>query len=161
MKQRLSDGREFIDAEFENPATIACDLTFPRNGDPLEGIVFKADSMDVKWGIYIYAFVFLFVRSWTGDLRYRATAEVSVNEIAIRQMEASADEIDMAEQAVYFLIGPHAMGRVTPHSIPRDTPNDPQQIGLLSFSMYGNRACYATFDDVTRVPIPRPTAVTG
>ena len=47
-------------------------LEFPHSGAALEGIIFKADSMEVKWDIYIYDWLFLFARSWTGDLYYRA-----------------------------------------------------------------------------------------
>jgi len=155
--QRHSDGREFIDTAIENASTVACHLVFPHNGDPLEGIVFKADSMDVKWDIYIYDSVFLFVRSWTGQLQYRAFANVGPDKIIIHTIESSASNVETARQAVYFLLATHAMGRVLPHTIPSDTPQNAQQIALLSFSMYGNRGCYATFEDITAIPIPVPT----
>jgi hypothetical protein len=155
-RQRLSQGREFIDAEIQNSTTVECNLTFPHNGNQLEGIVFKADSMDVKWDIYIYNCTFLFVRSWTGQLQYRAFAEINDTNLRIYRIETSSDHIETAPQAVYFLLGTHAMGRVLPHTIPRDFPDDPEQIGLLSFSMYGNRGCYATYDDITKIEIPRP-----
>lgn len=154
--QRQSDGLEFVDVAIHDVQTVTCNLTFPHNGERLEGIVYKADSMDVKWDIYIYDSVFLFVRSWTGQLQYRATACVGENSITINKIEAPADHIETAAQAVHFLIGTHAMGRVLPHTIPPGTPNDEQQIALLSFSMYGTLGIYATFDDVTKVPIPQP-----
>lgn len=151
--QRASDGSEYLAAVIENSQTVACQLTFPHNGDPLEGIVFKADSMDVKWDIYIYESVFLFVRSWTGQLQYRATARIGADSITISSIEAPENDIDTAPQAVYFLLGTHAMKRVLPHTMPPFAPPDEQSIALMSFSMYGNLACYATFDDVTKVPI--------
>ncbi len=156
--QRQTDGREFIDAELENSITVECNLFFPHNGDRLEGIVYKANSMDVKWDIYVYGSTFLFVRSWTGQLQYRAFAEITDTGILISKIEASADHIETAPQAVYFILGTHAMGRVLPHTIPREMPDDPQQIGLLSFSMYGNLGCYATYEDVTQIEITRPIA---
>jgi len=156
--QRQTDGREFIDAKIEKSTTVECNLLFPHNGDWLEGIVFKANSMDVKWDIYIYGSVFLFVRSWTGQLQYRAFAEITETGTRINKIEAPADHIETAPQAVYFILGTHAMGRVLPHTIPHDMPDDPQQIGLLSFSMYGNLGCYATYEDITQVEILRPKA---
>ena len=156
--QRQSDGREFIGAEIENAASVECDLVFPHNGAKLEGIVYKSDSMEVKWDIYIYDSAFLFVRSWTGQLQYRAFAEITDTEIRIHKIETSSDHIQTAPQAVYFLIGTHAMGRVLPHTIPRDMSDDPQQIALLSFNMYGNLGCYATYEDITQIEIPRPKA---
>lgn len=154
--QRQSDGREYIDAEIENATTVECNLAFPHNGDPLEGVIYKADSMDVKWDIYIYDSAFLFVRSWTGQLQYRALADITDTEILITEIETSADHVETAPQAVYFLLATHAMGRVLPHTIPRDVPDDPQHIGLWSFSMYGKLGCYATYEDVTHIEIPRP-----
>lgn len=154
--QRGSDGREFVSATIPNAKTVKCRLTFPHNGSRLEGIVFKAPSMEVKWDIYIYDSVFLFVRNWTGQLQYRATAFVGEDSITINEIEAPADHIETAPQAVHFLIGTHAMGRVLPHTMPPGTLNEEQQIALLSFSMYGNLGCYATFDDVTKIPIPQP-----
>ena len=156
--QRRSNGREYIDAPIGNSQWISCDLTFPHNGEPLEGVVFKADSMEVKWDIYIYDSVFLFVRSWTGQLQYRAKAHIGMNSITINAIEASTDLAPTGAQAVYVLLGTHGLGRVLPHTVPHSTPADEQQIALLSFSMYGNRGCFATFDDVTQVPILQPNS---
>jgi len=69
---------------------------------------------------------------------------------------ATRREQENTPQTVCFILGSHAMGRVLPHTIPRDVPDDPQQIGLLSFSMFGNLGRYATYDDITKFEIPRP-----
>ncbi len=153
--QRQSDGRDLISAKIDNAQSVACDLMIPHNGDVLKGIVYKANSMDIKWDIYIYDSVFLIARSWTGQLQYRAFAEIGDQHIHIHKIETLPEHVETAPQAVYFILGTHAMGRVLPHTIPRDTPDDPQKIALLSFSLYGNLACYATYDDVTRIEIPR------
>lgn len=154
-RQRYSDGRDLIDAKIESPETVSCALRFPHNGAPLEGIVFKAKSMESKWDIYIYDSVFLFARSWTGDLVYRAWAEVGDDAIAISKIQASANNAEIAARAVYFLLGSHAMGRVLPHPLTTDlSPEETHQIALWSFSVFGNRACYATFEDLTSYEIP-------
>ncbi len=158
MTQRRTNGREFVNAPVEDAASVTCHLTFPHNGEPLEGIVFKADCMEIKWDIYFYDSVFLFVRSWTGQLQYRAAAEISQDKITIRSIEASRSVLDTAPQAVKFLLATHAMGQVLPHTIPADTPNDPRTIALTSFRMFGKLACYATYADITTIGIPRPIA---
>jgi hypothetical protein len=114
--------------------------------------------MEVKWDIYIYDSTFLLARSWTGQLNYRAKAEVTADAIRIRSIETMAHLAEIAPQAVYFLIGSHAMGQVLPHPIPRDTPEDPHHIALVSFSMFGNKACYASYEDTTRYAIKRASA---
>jgi len=45
------------------------------------------------------------------------------------------------------------MRRVLPHRIPRDVPDDPATIATMSFSLFGRYGCYATFDDITKIPI--------
>src|SRR5262245_32813004 len=67
-----SDCPDIIERVVPNPVRIQTSLRFPHNGEPLEGIAFKAPEMEVMWDIYIYASVFLFAHSWTGHLIYRA-----------------------------------------------------------------------------------------
>ena len=158
-RQRQTDGREFISAEITDSTTIACDLRIPHNGQPLEGIVFKSDAMEVKWDIYVYESVFLFVRSWTGELQYRAFAKIGSDSIQIARVETSRGNVETASQTVFFLLGTHAMRRVLPHPIPSFIPSDPKSIALLSFSMFGKLACYATYEDFTRIPITTANSV--
>ena len=153
---RGSDGRDLIGAPIKDSIRRHVCLKFPHNGATLEGIVYKADSMDVKWDIYIYSSTFLFVRSWTGELRYRAVASVGQSELEITDIECPRSDADIAASHVYFLIGTHAMRRVLPHRLPEDTPKDPMTMATVSFSLFGKFGCYATFEDITRIPISTP-----
>ncbi len=155
---RASDGRDLITAPIIDSVRCPASLRFPHNGAVLDGIVFKAPSMDVKWDIYIYDSVFLFARSWTGELRYRAFATVGPSEIHVTEIECPNFEAKIAASHVYFLIGTHAMGRVLPHRLPEGTSEDPMTMATLSFSLFGNLGCYATLEDITAIPITRPPA---
>jgi len=155
---RGSDGKELINAGIPDSVRCSASLKFPHNGAALGGIVFKAPSMDVKWDIYIYDSVFLFARSWTGELKYRAFATVGPSEICVTEIECPASESKIAASHVYFLIGTHAMGRVLPHRLPEGASEDPMAMATLSFSLFGNLGCYATFSDITAIPIVRPEA---
>ncbi len=155
--QRNSSGHDLCDTIIDNATTIECHLVFPHNGDLLEGVVFKADTMEVKWDIYIYDSVFLFARSWTGQLQYRAFATIDPVEIIIHKIETRVGNVETAAQAVYFLIASHAMGRVFPHTIPRNIAKNEQEMAELSFSMLGNRACDATYEDITTIPVSKLT----
>src|SRR4051812_38631971 len=44
---RGNDGRDLVGASITDGVHCATSLKFPHNGAPLEGIVFKANSMDV------------------------------------------------------------------------------------------------------------------
>jgi len=155
---RGSNGRDLISAQIPDSVRCPASLRFPHNGAPLKGIVFKAPSMDVKWDIYVYDSVFHFARSWTGELQYRAFATVGPSDIHVTEIECPRLESKIAACHVYFLVATHAMGRVLPHRLPEGTPEDPMTIATLSFSMFGNLGCYATFEDITRIPITRPSA---
>jgi hypothetical protein len=156
LKLRASDGKDLVGAPIADAVTVPASLRFPHNGQPLEGIVFKADGMEVKWDVYIYDSVFLFARSWTGELGFRARASVGATEIHVTEIECPAHDRELAPQHVYFLIGSHAMRSVLPHRVPCQATDDPMTIATASFSLFGRLACYAAFDDITRVPVPAP-----
>jgi len=155
---RGSDGKELIGAPIPDPVRLPTSLRFPHNGASLEGVVFKADAMEIKWDIFIYDSVFLFARSWTGELCYRAVAKVGPTEIHITEIECPAKDAEVAASHVYFLIGTHAMGRVLPHRLPATTPHDPVTMATVSFALFGRLGCYATFENVTGIPIIWPSA---
>ncbi len=62
VRLRASDGRDLIGTPIPDAVRLRVNLRFPHNGRPLEGVVFKADAMEVKWDIYVYDSVFLFSR---------------------------------------------------------------------------------------------------
>jgi len=154
---RESDGRDLVGAPIQGAVRVTTSLTFPHDGSALEGIVSKSDVMEVKWDIYIYDSVFLFARSWTGDLIYRARASVGSAEIHISEVECRSEDAGLAASTVYFLIATHAMGRVFPHQVPEELDSDDlMAIAMWSFSQYGSLGCYATPADITSIPIERP-----
>lgn len=155
---RASDGHELVDAPIEDSVHMRTSLELPHNGAPLEGVVSKSDSMEVKWDIYIYDSVFLFARSWSGQLVYRAKAEVGSDAIRIAEIECPRSEVTEAASHVYFLLGTHAMGRVLPHRVPDGVGRDPKEVALWSFGQFGRMACYAAFEDITHLEIAHPTA---
>lgn len=157
VELRRSDGRDLIGQRMDHSVHLERSLTLPHNGAPLEGIVSKADVMEVKWDIYVYDSVFLFARSWTGDLRYRAFAEVGRADIRISAIECFPEDAELAASTVYFLLATHAMGRVFPHQVPEGlTTEGSRAVALWSFAQFGKLACYATVADITSIPIEPP-----
>jgi hypothetical protein len=113
--------------------------------------------MEVKWDIYIYDSVFLFARSWTGELAYRAVASVGATDIRISEVECRENDTQLAGSTVYFLLATHALGRVLPHQIPMDMANEaPMNIALWSFAQFGRFGCYATTADIKIIPLDGP-----
>lgn len=158
---RSSMGREYIGAEIEGKQIVNTTLTYPHNGAALNGVVYKAGSMDEKWDIYIYQDCFYFTRSWTGELVYKAFVRVLSEHIELCRVEYAPQEHllsdpTLAVNNVHFLLMTHALGRVYPHKVPAGLQQD-REIALFSFSQFGNKACYATFDDILDTTItPTP-----
>lgn len=150
---RHSNGKEYIGTHVENSQISEISLEYPHNGEHLEGVVFKADSMDVKWDIYIYENIFYFTRSWTGELTYKAYCKILPDKIIIEKIEYPNDiSINLAKSNIHFLLKTHAMGQVLPHQVSNDMETN-MEIALYSFQQFGNKGCYACFDDITDTTI--------
>jgi len=67
VQNRNDDGLRFRDQALDF-ATFSSTISYPHNGEKLDGIVFKSPQMEVKWDIYAFEEFFYFVRSWTGEL---------------------------------------------------------------------------------------------
>lgn len=145
---RKSDGKEFRSEEIQKRASTEANLIYPHNGEPLEGIIFQAPEMEVKWDIYIYDNCFFFARSWTGELVYKAHADILSDKIIIKSIDFdNKTDAVYAVNSVHFLMKTHAFGQVFPHYV-TDTVNDEKTIALMSFSQFGNKACYACLDEI-------------
>jgi hypothetical protein len=145
---RISLGKELIDFDTSNFDKTSVNLEYPHNGEKLEGIAFKADSMDCKWDIYAYNCFLFFSRSWDGELVYKAKYNITSDKIVISEILFNNFSTDNeAKNDVHFLIKSHAIGQTFPHLIPNELGTE-SEIAQWSFVKFGNRAYYATFDNV-------------
>ena len=148
---RSDDGRKYIDQEIPNSTAYNSNIRYPHNGDELEGIVSKAESMDVKWDIYAFGEWFYFVRSWTSDLIYKVHYQNTGNELVLDSIHTSL-EVDVAsnlhEQNINSIMLTHVLGIVWPYPIPKSLNSDSEKdIALYLFSQFGCKATIATHAD--------------
>ncbi|KAA1245791.1 hypothetical protein [Aquimarina sp. RZ0] len=144
---RQSNGEYLINQQILNSVDSTTDLKYPHNGDELNGIVFKADSMDCKWDIYAFENTFYFSRSWNGDLTYKAKFKIDSDSIEITEIEHSNEiEQNMALSDIHYLIKTHALNQPIPHNVPSELKTE-MEIAQWSFSKFGNRAYYATYEN--------------
>jgi hypothetical protein len=159
---RASTGAEYRDrpidsaetgAPAEEIAAISCDLAYPYQGEVRDGAVFKAECMEDKWDIYLYSPYLYFVRSWGGQLIYRAKIRAEPGAVRVSQIEvASGEDPEFTRQAVDFLIQSHLLGLSVPHPLPQSLPAEAVKIAVYSFSSYGRRCRYGAYGDTTRLP---------
>jgi len=49
---RADNGSGFVEKEIDNSSSFEISISYPHNGELLEGVVVKSQSMDEKWDIY-------------------------------------------------------------------------------------------------------------
>lgn len=170
-EQRASDGRDRIGMVPPDAVALDCRLAYRLTEAIAEGPVFKASHMEEKWDLYLYADRLYFCRSWTGGLVFVAHCTASDTQLAITQILASSSGPGMdyryIVRQVDYLIRSHLLEQTLPHPLPTGFDRDPKAVGLFSFSQYGRRCCFGTFEETLRRDIrktleppatPDPTA---
>ena len=151
LAMQESDGKEYIEKNFEKAIRIKSNLDFPfPDIDLPDGILFRSEMMEEKWNIYKYEDHIFFVRSWTGELRYITDYEkteegFTIKELAMDREAFNQDKISFYVDEVHFLLISHALGYMIPHPLPNDVEDDPDEILKFSFGEFGNRGYFAYY----------------
>lgn len=157
FSSRQSYGKEYIGKFPENGAKIEVDLNFYcknkpefKDGVP-DGVLAKASTMEQKWDIYKYANFIFYVRSWTGELVYFSNYiptndGFKINLIVLNGNRINDEDPYFELKVVEFLVHSHILNLQVPHPIPKSLEDDPNKIAAFSFSMFGNRGYYATYE---------------
>lgn len=151
LAMQSSDGREYIENNFENAIRIKCNINFPfADIDLPNGILFRSEMMEEKWNLYKYDGHIFYVRSWTGELRYVSDYEkteegFAINEIAINREAFTENKVSFYVDEVHFLLISHALGYMIPHPLPPDVQDIPDEIMKFSFGEFGNRGYFGYF----------------
>ena len=162
---RADFGKHLIGASPENPVNIPCKLEYAYSGEVEDGAIFKASQMEQKWDIYLYHAKLYFCRSWTGTLIYTADIRFEEHKACIDHIQANkdggGDDVDYLIRDVDYLIRSHVHGEVTPHPLPKNFPLDMMAIAAFSFKAYGDRCCFATYEDTVSFVRPARPANTA
>jgi len=109
---RSSLGSEIAGDSPEAARCIRCYLDFPLSTPLKDGPLFKAEVMEDKWDLYLFKGQLYFCRSWTGELIFRASVELSDKGMAISAIETNSSEgDDIAIRQVAFLVWSHLLDR--------------------------------------------------
>ena len=158
--QRASDGRDRVGLFPPDAVALDCRLVYALAEAIAEGPVFKASHLEEKWDLYLYGGRLYFCRSWTGALVFVADCTVADTELTITQIIASSSGTGMdyryAVRQVDYLLRSHWLQQAIPHPLPAGMDRDPKAVGLFSFSQYGWRCCFGTFEETLRRDIVKP-----
>ena len=151
-EQRKNDGKQYIGQLPANGTKCKVTLNYYTKRKQLaDGIIFKAKEMEEKWDIYKYANFLFFVRSWTGNLIYVSNyiptdLGFKVDLIILDNRKVEANDSFFEFKVVDFLIHNHILGYDVPHPIPKSLENIPEKILGYSFSMFGSKGHFASYD---------------
>lgn len=150
IESRSDIGEQYIDKEVEGGKRFQINMCFPHNGDELEGIVYKSESMDEKWDIYAYGEWFYFVRSWTSELVYKVHYSNTGSELKFDYLFTNdVDSPELHDQNLYSIFLTYVFGRVWPYVIPEHIRSESEvKIALYLFSKFGCKATIATYENV-------------
>jgi hypothetical protein len=136
---------------------ISANLVYPDPDITEYGLYYSADVMEDKWDIFHAGEHLYFLRSWTGNLIFRAHISSMDATLSVDSVEVSGDMRSGNERysicQVDFLIKSHLYRREVPHPLPGELPDDPSALVLFSFSQYGRWAFYGSFEDTSTVRI--------
>lgn len=145
---RSDNGEKYKAYEIAEGQQFPSAIRYPHNGDELDGVVIKSQSMDEKWDIYAYGNWFYFVRSWTSELVYKVHYENTGTELLLDYIVTALEEGEterLHEQNVHSIMLTHVLGQVWPFTIPKEMANTTErEIAHYMFSQFGCKATIAT-----------------
>jgi hypothetical protein len=151
-------GKRLIGLLPDNCMEIPCSLEYPYAGEIADGALFKSQAMEEKWDIYLYQSRIYFCRSWTGVLAYVGEIEFNDGKVRIHKIyaprEIAEDDTEYAIRQVDYLNKDHLFKSVEPHPLPKNFPLDLDKIAAFSFSQYGSKCCFATYEDTINFQCP-------
>jgi len=149
---RQSDGSEFIGKVPNKSISYSIDISYPHNGEKLEGIVFKSPEMEIKWDIYAYGEWFYFVRSWSSELIFKAKYTNTGDTLQITEVVTPKGYSEREAENIHSIMLTHVFGRVWPYYIPEHLQeSENNDIALFMFSQFGSKATLATKQSVLHI----------
>lgn len=145
------DGSNFIDMEPNSSRTVEVGLRYRIEQPLAEGPLFIPDCMEHKWAIFYRDKKILFVRSWTRELYAAAEVKIDGGELEIGKIQGDLVEKNEGTRykarVVDYMIRSHALDLVCPVPM-TDAEEPPSYTAMWCFQGFGNRALYATPDEI-------------
>lgn len=125
------------------PWTLAYEVAVAWRPGPL----FRAREMEVKWDVSCHDDTLFLTRSWTGSLEFTArVSQPAAGRVMLSDLVAAgswaAHGPRHAVATLDFVVRSHVLGLVAPHPLPPDAGDDPGQLAMVSFSLFGRYGRY-------------------
>ena len=129
---------------------LTTNLSYPMTSDPQDGPVFFSGEMEEKWDVFFYTDTIYIARSWTGDLTFRAHADLRGQMMLIAEAEIDArisSDPEFCRRVLDFIIKSHMYRWLVPAPVPVECADRPRAMAMEALSMYGWMAPLATTED--------------
>jgi hypothetical protein len=148
------DGTEFIGQEPKIGHTATLNLAFPIDRMLADGVLFAPSQMEHKWAIFYHRRKIILVRSWLREVVVVADVNEGAHAIEITRLRGGfgvgPQDDALNERIIDFILRSHVLSVPYPAPLPAEMEEQPAAAALWCFSLFGNRALYATTHVITR-----------
>lgn len=147
------DGTGFIGEDPSVAHVVPVELSYPVERCLADGVLFAPEAMEHKWALFCHGGQILFVRGW--KRRVAAVAEYEqrgdrVAVVSVRGTFTSEDEApELTCRVLDYLLRSHALRGEYPAPLAPGLEADLGRAAMWCFSMFGNRASFATSGSTT------------
>lgn len=142
------DGRSFIGEAPASGGVVKASLRFPIDRVLADGVLFAPRVMEEKWALFYHRGQVICVRSWLRRVQVVADVVHQENHIVITHVRGTFGAADEAPEFTVrildYLLRSHALDAPYPAPLAAGLEPDPQAAAMWCFSMFGNRALFAT-----------------
>jgi len=154
------EGAELSAQPLESGRVTDAALRLPVEGPLIDGIVARPATMEDKWAVYLEAGELLFVRSWRRRVVARAAVRVAGRTAVVGPVRGAftADDETAAytRRVLEYVVRDVALGEDLPVPLPFDYDGERVRAAIYAFSLFGQRARFATHEPVKLQPPARP-----
>ena len=154
------DGSGFTGMEPNSSRMVSASLRYRIDETLADGALFIPTCMEHKWAVFYRNNRILVVRSWTRELF--VTAEVITHPGEIEVTAIRGDLVEQDEDPAFkirvldYMMRSHALNMVYPTPLPPEMDQHPQEAALWCFHGFGNRALFATPEEIAWVIPEQP-----
>jgi hypothetical protein len=150
---RTMDAGHFKTTRFEHSKVLDCHIAYPTALNH-EGVLYRANTLNDKWDIFLKDDQVYFSRSLSGELVFRSHVSKMNNKFIVDSIEYAQgdifyDEPELAISYVHFLLLSHVMNIILPHTIPMILNDlDTMGIALFSYNQFGRKCWFASKENI-------------
>lgn len=154
------DGTGFVGQQPPVDRVAEASLRFPIDRSLAGGVLFIPRGMEHKWALFYHRHQIICVRSWKRQVQVVAEVEPHAGHVEVVAVHGTFtsenEDRDFTVRAFDYLLRSHALGETYPAPLPLDMENDPSRASMWCFSLFGNKAQYATPLSVARTDPDKP-----